>query len=535
MEQLIRRSQQGDRESMGRLYTVMHDELLAQCRRYAANDCDAEDLLHDAFLLIFSNIGKVHSPEKGRRWMHKVTKNVCLLYVQHRQSRSWVPIEEVKETSQGAEPDMAVTYEELLKAIDQLPRGYRQVFRLSVLEGMTHQQIAELTGIEPHTSSSQLLRAKKHLRQLVQLLMLTLILAVPFGAYYLWSLHDKDHDVAEADTTTTDTQEAGMREYPHEPTDQGQIATAHSEDANRSISKSSPALTVDHSTVRVPKTVMVDSNKAKGEDNASNNILVAEKPVVAGDSVATEKTLVEEDVRVAENDKVKQEMGPVHEIQPTPILEGIIPGIAVKSEKNEDLSLSLAYSGLPNGAARSLPYGAKDMNGDIDSVTHHRLPMTVTLNGRYGLGTRWWLDGGIRYSLLSSETRVGNTYLFMEQQQRVRYLGLSLGVGHDFWRSRHWNLYATTSVVYELPLRSTLETSYWEGGRLIDAENVRLNPHVQWSIGAGIGLQYDFTPAIGLFAEPSLQYYFHNSDGINTWRTNHTFTPLLPFGLRISF
>ena len=290
MEQLIRRSQQGDRESMGRLYTVMHDELLAQCRRYAANDCDAEDLLHDAFLLIFSNIGKVHSPEKGRRWMHKVTKNVCLLYVQHRQSRSWVPIEEVKETSQGAEPDMAVTYEELLKAIDQLPRGYRQVFRLSVLEGMTHQQIAELTGIEPHTSSSQLLRAKKQLRQLVKLLMLTLLLAVPFGAYYLWSLHDKDHDVAEADTTTTDTHEADMREHPHEPTDQGQIATAHSEDANRSISKSSPALTVDHSTVRVPKTVMVDSNKAKGEDNAGNNILVAEKPVVAGDSVATEKT-----------------------------------------------------------------------------------------------------------------------------------------------------------------------------------------------------------------------------------------------------
>ena len=117
--------------------------------------------------------------------MHKVTKNVCLLYVQHRQSRSWVPIEEVKETSQGAEPDMAVTYEELLKAIDQLPRGYRQVFRLSVLEGMTHQQIAELTGIEPHTSSSQLLRAKKQLRQLVKLLMLTLLLAVPFGAYYL--------------------------------------------------------------------------------------------------------------------------------------------------------------------------------------------------------------------------------------------------------------------------------------------------------------------------------------------------------------
>lgn len=541
MEQLIRRCQQGDRESMGRLYTVMHDELLAQCRRYASNDCDAEDLLHDAFLLIISNIGKVHSPEKGRRWMHKVTKNVGLLYAQHRQSRSWVPIEEVKETAQGAEPDIAVSYEELLKAIDQLPRGYRQVFRLSVLEGMSHQQIAELTGIEPHTSSSQLLRAKKRLRQLVQLLMLSLLLAVPFGACYLWSSHDKDHDVAEAETATadtqeTDTRETDMREHPHKPTDQGQITTAHSEDANRSVSKPLPVLVADRTTVRVPKTGITDSIKTEGEEIASTHVVVAEKPLMAGDSVATEKTPMEkEGVIVAESEKGKHDSGPVLDNQLTPTQESIIPRIAVRPEKDEDLSLSLAYSGLPSGTARSLPYGAKGMDGNIDSVTHHRLPMAVALNGRYSLGARWWLDGGIRYSLLSSETRVGNTYLLMEQQQRVRYLGLSLGVGHEFWRSRHWSLYATASVVYEWPLRSTLETSYWEGGRLIEAENVRLNPHVQWSIGTGLGLQYNLTPAIGLFAEPSLQYYFRNSDGINTWRTDHKFTPLLPFGLRISF
>jgi RNA polymerase sigma-70 factor (ECF subfamily) len=131
--------------------------------------------------------------------------------------------------------------------------------------------------------------------------------------------------------------------------------------------------------------------------------------------------------------------------------------------------------------------------------------------------------------------RVGNSYLYIEQQQRVRYLGLSLGVGYEFWRSRHWGLYASTSVVYEFPLRSTTETSYWQNDRLIDTENVSLNPHVQWSIGAGLGLQYDITPAIGLFVEPSLHYYFRNSDGISTWRSDHTFTPLLPLGIRISF
>ena len=170
MEGLIQRCQQGDREAMGQLYTVMHDELLAHCRKHASNDNIAEDLLHDAFLLIFSNIGQLRSPEKGRRWMHKVVRNVCLLYVQHRQSRTLVSIDEVREMTECTETVPPVTYDEILKVIDQLPRGYRQVFRLSVLEGLSHQQIAELLGIEPHTSSSQLLRAKRQLRQMLQVL-----------------------------------------------------------------------------------------------------------------------------------------------------------------------------------------------------------------------------------------------------------------------------------------------------------------------------------------------------------------------------
>ena len=119
------------------------------------------------------------------------------------------------------------------------------------------------------------------------------------------------------------------------------------------------------------------------------------------------------------------------------------------------------------------------MNGDIDSVTHHRMPVTLALHARYRLGAHWWGDGGLHYTLLSSETRVGNTYLNMNRQQHVRYLGLSVGVG--------------------------------------------------------VGLEYNLTPAVGFFAEPSLQYYFHQADDISTWRTDHPFTPALPIGIRLSF
>ena len=61
-----------------------------------------------------------------------------------------------------------VPLSEVVKMIDRLPEGYGQVFRLSVFEGMTHKEIADMLGIEPHSSSSQLARAKKMLRKMMQ-------------------------------------------------------------------------------------------------------------------------------------------------------------------------------------------------------------------------------------------------------------------------------------------------------------------------------------------------------------------------------
>ena len=462
MEKLIRRCQQGDREAMGALYTAMHDELMVQCRQYTADDSMAEDLLHDAFLLIFRNIKQVRSPEKGRQWMHKVARNVCLIYMQQRRNHPQLSIEEVREATQVAEPAMPFVYDEVMNAIEKLPRGYRQVFRLSVLEGMSHQQIADLLGIEPHSSSSQLLRAKRQLRQMLRVLMLALLAAIPVGGYYLWTLHDNKEIVRQPQESGAKVASTDMTEGQDPRSAERQRTTAH-----------------------------------KGSDPA---------------------------VRPASHEGLTP-----CELTPCELR---VPQKALATEK---VSLSLAYSGLPNGTARQLPFGAEGMNDDIDSVTHHRMPVTIALNARYAFSPKWWLEGGLRYTLLSSETRIGNTYLQMERHRRVRYLGLTLGVGRSLWQRSRWNLYTTAALSLELPLRSTQETSYWRGGSLMESESIRLKPHAQWSIGAGIGLQYSLTPAVGCFVEPSVQYYFRGSDGIDTWRTAHPLTPMLPLGIRITF
>jgi RNA polymerase sigma-70 factor (ECF subfamily) len=72
-------------------------------------------------------------------------------------------------------------------------------------------------------------------------------------------------------------------------------------------------------------------------------------------------------------------------------------------------------------------------------------------------------------------------------------------------------------------------------GKEIDPTTERLHPDVQWSMGLGLGLQYDLTPNIGFFVEPSLQYYFKRSSDVKTWNTEHPLSFSLPLGLRITF
>ena len=75
---------------------------------------------------------------------------------------------------------------EVVRLIDRLPEGYGQVFRLSVFEGLTHKEIANMLGIEPHSSSSQLARAKKMLRKMIQQYWVAglLLLLVPVSSTY---------------------------------------------------------------------------------------------------------------------------------------------------------------------------------------------------------------------------------------------------------------------------------------------------------------------------------------------------------------
>ena len=86
----------------------------------------------------------------------------------------------------------------------------------------------------------------------------------------------------------------------------------------------------------------------------------------------------------------------------------------------------------------------------------------------------------------------------------------------------------------EIPVGSTLRQNTIIDGRQIDTKRLKLDPSVQWSVGLGIGLEYRLSPVVGLYAEPSVHYYFKPSDGLNTYRTKHPATFSIPIGIRIN-
>ncbi len=87
----------------------------------------------------------------------------------------------------------------------------------------------------------------------------------------------------------------------------------------------------------------------------------------------------------------------------------------------------------------------------------------------------------------------------------------------------------------DIPLYTPLETKYYVNGNLEGSEKSTIKAPWQLSTTFGLGLQYHITPTIGLFAEPSLQYYIPTGSEVETYRTEHPFSFSLPLGIRFTW
>lgn len=175
----VRLACDGDSRAFERLYNLHCRRVYGLCYRLAGNELEAEDLTQEAFLQVFQKIRTFRGESSFSTWLYRLTFNI----VMGRFRKKRIP--EVSfgsmpksghESSRGpiecGTPDPLLSgvldHMTLRKAINQLPRGYREIFILHDVEGYKHDEIAGISGCSVGNSKSQLFRARLRLRQLLR-------------------------------------------------------------------------------------------------------------------------------------------------------------------------------------------------------------------------------------------------------------------------------------------------------------------------------------------------------------------------------
>lgn len=385
----------------------------------------------------------------------------------------------------------------MLRMIESLPEGYNKVFKLAVLEGLSHKEIGLLLDIAPHSSSSQLSRAKDMLRKLISQyrMMIGLFILSSIIFIQIWLYTSKKAIITEQKIATTQEEKK--------------------QEVQSILTKDSIKTILNHVTTPL---------YAKSESIGK----ISKQEVILQDSVAEEKDSIKlSNHQIIENQDTKKQKEFYSTYTPKQL-----------SNDKRNWSLALSYS----GGEKQINSHKSRIPGDISSghskevleKSYHHIPITLSLSLRKNINEYWGIETGIQYTYLRSDfTVIGDSYL--ENIQKISYVGIPIKGSFNVWKLRRFSLYTSAGMTLDIPVRATSEELTSENGQIISQKKSNLYPHLQWSADFGIGIQYHITPSIGIYAEPNLRYYFNNGNKLNTIRTTKPFNMTLPIGIRLSW
>ncbi len=163
--ELIKGCIKGDQKCQRMLFEQLAGKMMTVCLRYAHDAMEAEDMMQDGFIRVFSYLHQYKFEGSFEGWVRRIIVNSALKHLQKKRL-NFTEVTDNSETSPRLEPYAYSNLgeEELMKLINQLPDGYRVVFNLNVIEGYSHEEIAKILEIQPSTSRSQLVKARKMLQ-----------------------------------------------------------------------------------------------------------------------------------------------------------------------------------------------------------------------------------------------------------------------------------------------------------------------------------------------------------------------------------
>ncbi len=168
--EILQACKKGNTRAQEALYHRYKAKLFGVCLRYADSYQEAEDFLQDGFIQIYKDIYQFKPFGSLEGWLRRVVVNVALQHIRKKKRLfSTTDITPFENYFQGRDdPWTDLCAKNLVRMIQSLPDGYRTVFNLYVIEGYSHQEIADKLNISEGTSKSQLSRAKAVLREMIK-------------------------------------------------------------------------------------------------------------------------------------------------------------------------------------------------------------------------------------------------------------------------------------------------------------------------------------------------------------------------------
>ena len=554
MERVIGAARAGDQQAIAMLYNAYSHKVLGICHNIVGNRAVAEELSHDAFVLAFSKLDHLRNPERFDAWLSSIAANVALRYKQRHHVLATVPVDDMPdETWIADEPSDMPTMGEIMAAVNALPNGYGKVFKMAVMQDMSHKEIGEILGIAAHSSSSQLARAKKMLQHSLAKYWAFILLALltPLALLFLRqpeAIDEQQPKTADADkpTVTTGDNQQATGPVSRQRTGSRNIAITVPDKYERPSASMADTTSVEKSSTQpIDTTTVIPAHELPHLKNGDIHFA----DVGHGTTMQPKKDSFKRwsaDLAYTGQPSTEADRMSPHNFVVPDFLAPSVPGAPDPTRTIDNWSDYIAYLEVKSDITSGLSEDDRIMrqiaksneplnNGQIVRKTHHSLPLTYSLSLRYQANKRIGLESGLQYTRLNSLFQTGEGINRIDEKQRIDYLGVPLRASYRIWSGKHVGIYTSAGVTLEIPVKSTVSTEYILNNQPELRDSHHLDVPLQWSTGIGIGVQYNITPSISIFAEPGMQYYIPDGSGFETYRTQHPFTITIPAGLRFTW
>ncbi|OFX31543.1 MAG: hypothetical protein A2X08_17560 [Bacteroidetes bacterium GWA2_32_17] len=176
VKDLVESCIKGNRKSQELLYKSFYGKMLVVCMRYSRNREEAQDVLHDGLIKVFSKLKSFENKGSFEGWVRRIIVNVAIDHVRSRkdfyinEEQEFLLDNIVDESDDVAELEKIkkMNAETIIGLMQKLSPSYRAVFNLFAVENMQHKEIAETLNISIGTSKSNLAKAKVKLKELIE-------------------------------------------------------------------------------------------------------------------------------------------------------------------------------------------------------------------------------------------------------------------------------------------------------------------------------------------------------------------------------